>query len=459
MRHMHLICLATITVLLATVGCSPRQDRTRFTQYLQQDLTVQGKAGILITALGQPDTYDFAFFNAYMTQIFQSTFPPILKPFILRDRGTVLRDPQNLFATEAFPPTTLVDCFGNSADSQGVPYVQHDLSWVNPRGGKAGHFLTKGKNGYIDICEKAAIKIQHYYYNRMPGRTVPYRRQHELLFNAVRARLHTRYPDLPLATGWAMYPDTVKQAIETLLQQKVQTIVVCDLFPVYSNLEQFAALFPEIEHMVAGRAKIIYAPSIGGMPAFRRAFVQLAIDEISTLPADDKKMLILSRHGFPEIKGEPFHDLAPAYYDTLLAEIKSALANRDVTIMYADTEFAGDDRDKQNLRMSAAEAVDLAGAQGYESVVFVLVDFLTENTDTIFCARLEALETMHFDYGPQVDYRDHQTGFRTTLQQGDMRIVFAGTPVAARYRAHLAQGICDAIGTILDNKAWPVLVR
>ena len=92
-----------------------------------------------------------------------------------------------------------------------------------------------------------------------------------------------------MRTAWAMYPETVKKAIDELIADKVETIVVSDLFAVYSNLEQFEALFPEIEHMVAGRAKIIYAPQAGAFESYRAAFVQMAKDEIAKLPEQGKK--------------------------------------------------------------------------------------------------------------------------------------------------------------------------
>ena len=87
-----------VLLVLGMQSCSPRQDNTNFNKFLNQDVQVKGKAGVLITTLGQPEEYDYTFFDNYLNQIFNAAFPWYLKFIIMGDRGTVLRDPENLFA-------------------------------------------------------------------------------------------------------------------------------------------------------------------------------------------------------------------------------------------------------------------------------------------------------------------------------------------------------------------------
>ncbi len=305
--------------------------------------------------------------------------------------------------------------------------------------------------------EKPAIKICSYYYGRMPGNRVPYVAQHQALFDEVYQLLQAEFPGVPLRTGWAMYPETVQKAIDELIAEKVETIVVCDLFAVYSNLEQFAALFPEIEHMVAGRAKIIYAPQTGAFASYRAAFVQMAKDEIAKLPEEAKKLLVLNRHGFPEMPGEPYNELAPSFYGNLQKEVEAAFVGTGTRVVFADTEFSADDDDPENKRLASAEALEQALDEKYDYIVYVLVDFVSENTDTVFCARDEALEPIGFDYGGQVPYADFSMPFRTELTHETTRIIVAGTPVGPQYRPLVARGIMDAVGTVLGGKPWPQL--
>jgi protoheme ferro-lyase len=440
-------------------GCSSQQDDTNFRAYLSQDLSVKGKAGVLITALGQPEDYDFTFFNNYLQQIFNAAFPWYIKPILLRDRGTVLLDPDNPVAEAEFVPRSLMDCYGKTEDADGTPYVEMDYTWVKPREeGKPGHFLLDAKNGYIDIVEKPSIKACAYYYGRMPGNKIPYVEQHEALFADVRSLLEHGFPGVPMRTAWAMYPATVKKAVDELIADKVDTIVVSDLFPVYSNLEQFAALFPEIEHMVAGRAKIIYAPQTGAFASYRAAFVQMAGDEIDKLPRDAKKILVLTRHGFPEMSGEPYFELAPSFYDNLHKEVESAIAASGTRVVFADTEFSADHDDPEDTRLSSAEILEQALEEQYDYIVYVLVDFVSENTDTVFCARDESLEPIGFSHGEQVPYADFTMPFRTELSHEGLTIIIAGTPVGPKYRPLMARGVMDAIGTALAAQPWPQLI-
>ena len=305
--------------------------------------------------------------------------------------------------------------------------------------------------------EKSAIKVNAHYYGRMPGNKVPYMQQHEALFADIRGLLQAECPGVSLRTGWAMYPETVIKAVDELIAGKAETIVVCDLFPVYSNLEQFQALFPEIERMVGGRAKIIYAPQVGALASYRHAFVRMDLDEITKLPPPAKKLLVLTRHGFPDMSGEPYHELALSFYGNLQRETEEALSGTGTRVLFADTEFSDGKDDPDNKRMASSEALKLGISEKYDYIVFVLVDFMSENTDTVFCARDEALDPVDFSYGGSVPYADFNQPFRTELLHESTRIIIAGTPVGPQYRRLLARGITDAAAVALGGKPWPKL--
>ena len=124
-----------------------------------------------------------------------------------------------------------------------------------------GHFLWKEhKNGYIDIVEKVSIKILKKYYGIMPGNKIPYMQQHKAIFKDVEQMLAKEFPGVPMRWALSMYPETIEEAVNELIHEKVETIVAIDLFHVYSSLEEFNALFKEIKDAVAERAKVVYAP-------------------------------------------------------------------------------------------------------------------------------------------------------------------------------------------------------
>ncbi len=449
-------------ILLMIIGAafSTKQDDMQYRRFLMQDTTVKGKPGVLVIALGQPEHYDFEFFNRYMTQIFNAAFPPALKPVIMADKGTVLLDPDNPLATEEFVPKRLIDCFGSEKNEEGEEYVSLDLEWVTPRDEDSpGHFIWKEhKNGYIDIVEKVSIKILKKYYGTMPGNTIPYMQQHKAIFRDLEQMLSKEFPGVPMRWALSMYPETIEEAVNELVHEKVETIVAIDLFHVYSSLEEFNALFKEIKDAVAERAKVVYAPFPGAYASYRTACVKMAEDEILPLPKKDRKLIILTRHGFPEIPGDPYPELAVVYYSNLKKEIEAAIAGTNTHVIYADTDFAGEKVDAGHKRLATFEALEMALEDRYDHVVFILVDFLSENTDTIFAHPTESLEPLHFKYDGQVPYPDFDKPFRLELKSGPTRVVSAGCPVGKRYRPFISRGIFDALATVLRGEKWPQLI-
>ncbi len=460
MKKFWVITGSLIVLMGLGAAFSRKQDDMQYRRFLMQDTTVQGKPGVLLVALGQPEHYDFDFFNRYMTQIFNAAFPPIAKPVIMADKGTVLLDPDNPLAREEFGPKRLIDCFGNDKNEEGKEYVSLDYEWVAPRDEDSpGHFLWKEhKNGYIDIVEKVSIKILKTYYGIMPGNKIPYMHQHRAIFRDIEQMLAKEFPGVPMRWALSMYPETIEEAVDELVHAGAETIVAIDLFHVYSSLEEFNALFKEIRDAVAERAKIVYAPFPGAYASYRKACVKMAEDEILPLPVKDRKLVILTRHGFPEIPGDPYPELAVVYYSNLKKEIEAALAGTNTHVIFADTDFAGGDMDPGQKRLATFEALEMALEDRYDHVVFILVDFLSENTDTIFAHPTESLEPLHFAYKGQVPYPDFDKPFRLELRSGPTRVVSAGCPVGNRYRPHISQGIFDALATVLRGEQWPQLI-
>ncbi|MEI6127246.1 MAG: hypothetical protein WCQ99_11920 [Pseudomonadota bacterium] len=452
--------LGCILLIIVISSFTAKQDDMNYRKFLYQDTAVRGKPGILLTALGQPENYDFAFFNRYLTQIFNAAFPPALKPLLLGDSGTVLMDPANLTASEEFAPERLVDCFGRDTDEEDEPYVDVDYEWVPPREKESpGYFIWREhKNGFIDIVEKVSIKIFAAYYGKMPGNKIPYMQQHKEIFHEMEGMFAKEFPGVPLRWCLSMYPETIEAAVHELIHEKAETIVVCDFFHVYSSLEEFNSLFVEIKDAVAERAKVVFAPFAGAYASYRKAYVKMAEDEVLKLPKHDKKLLVLTRHGFPEIKGEPYTELARVFYRNMKKEVETALTGTNSLVVFADTDFAGKKDDPKEKKLASFEALELGLKDTYDHIIFILVDFVSENTDTIFAMRLETFEALHFTYAAQVPYADFTQPFRTELLEGKTRIVVAGTPVGGRYRPYISQGFFDTVATVLRGEKWPRLL-
>lgn len=449
-------------LLFILIGAfTTKQDDMNYRKFLHQDNTVKGKPGVLYVALGQPEDYDFDFFDRYLIQIFNNAFPAALKPLLLGDKGVVLMDPGNMTASEEFTPDRLVDCHGNDKNEEGEPYVDLEHEWVKPRDKESpGHFIWKEhKNGYVDLVEKVSIKILITYYGKMPGNKIPYMQQHKSIFKDLEKMLAKEFPGVPMRWALAMYPETIEEAVNELIKdEKVDTVVVCDFFHVYSALEEFNSLFLEIKDAVAERAKLIFTPYAGAYPSYRKAFVTMAEDEVLKLPKNEKKLIVLTRHGFPEIKGEPYYELARVFYNNTKKEVEAAISGTNSIVVFADTDFAGKKDDPKEKKLATFEALEMGLEDKYDHIIYILVDFMTENTDSIFAMRLETFESLNFKFEGQVPYADFTKPYRTELSSGNTKITVAGTPVGDRYRPYVSQGYHDAVTTILRNEKWPQLI-
>jgi len=446
-------------IMLSACGIDA-DESANFRAYMNQDKVIVGKAGVLMTSMGLPESYEFGFFDRYLHHIFDNAFPWYAKWIIMRDAGTVLRDPDNLFASEEFSPGTLMDCYGRTVNADGIPYATLPVEWRPPRQeGGDGHFLLDEENGLVDIIEKVAIKMAALNYAKMPDGRMPTRSQQAALEQDVQAMLSVEFPDVVFATAYALYPDSIQSAIDQLLADNVETIIAVDVFPVYSSLEQLDNLFVDIEQRVNGRAKVVFAPNIGAYPRFRSAYVQIVVDEMARLPVDSKNVVMLTRHGMPDMRGESYPLFAPVYAESMTRELLLALQGRDVKVVVADTDFASAEDDPDDLRLSSAEAVTMAVSEGFDNVIIVFIDFLTENTDSIFASRYETLEDYGFAYEAKVPYTDYSRRFRNETSAGDTRVIVAGTPVDPVYRKRLAGGIVDSLATVLRGDDWPQVIK
>jgi hypothetical protein len=138
-------------------------------------------------------------------------------------------------------------------------------------------------------------------------------------------------------------------------------------------------------------------------------------------------------------------------------EIEAALTGTNTVVIFADTDFAGEDMDPNEEKLASFEALEMGLEEGYDHIIFLLVDFMAENTDSIFAMRIETFEHMHFHYEGMVPYSDFSQPFRTEMKEGKSRLVVAGTPVG-KYRPYITQGYFDAIATVLREEEWPQLI-
>ncbi len=96
---------------------------------------------------------------------------------------------------------------------------------------------------------------------------------------------------------------------------------------------------------------------------------------------------MLTRHGFPDIQGDPYPVLAKAVLRNLKTGNRKSHRGNQYPCRVRDTDFAGDDDDPKKKRLASFEALELGLEDGYDNIIFKMVDFTSENTDTIFAMR------------------------------------------------------------------------
>ena len=120
--------------------------------------------------------------------------------------------------------------------------------------------------------------------------------------------------------------------------------------------------------------------------------------------------------------------------------------------------MAAEHRDHELALLKQVHANEMGLEEAYDHIVFFMIDFMCENTDSIFAHPKETFEPLHFEYKGQVPYPDFNKPFRLELQHGKSRIVSAGTLVGDRYRPHVTRGFFDAVATVLRGDSWPKLL-
>lgn len=428
--------------------------------FRQQDKKPVGKPGIILAELGMPEDFDPGFYTKFMDHVFVYSLPGLLQPLILADRGIALIDPSNPLAKEEFKPTRLVDKNGSFINKQGRPYVECDVTW-RPPGMKRnpadhGYFLYKGegKGGAPDVCQKTAAKVAGWYYGHLlPEKKVAWAYQCARICEDSAARLKLRYTDASIRYARYMYVDSVRHAVEELLNEGCQTIIYqCISNPVYSDFEDYSLAIPLVHGLVNGRAKVISADQPGNQPAMREAFARLALDNLSRLPSDASLLLILSKHGHP-FRKETLDMRGPEYRLPLEEAMREMMQDRNGKweLVWSDDEFADEYWDPGNKKFSTYAAYRKAIEEGYDYALEIPTDFIAENTDLMFHHAMKKFRAFkEFNPNIPVPYPDWDRPLVRVFREGKTTGIYAGCPVGP-YRPFVAEAITTSVAAVLEN--------
>lgn len=447
-------------------------DAYRAVQAQPVDAVATGRTGVLVVALLQPSTFETGFTENFIRKLFEVAVPWPVNRLAARDRGVALIDPTRPDATEPFAPQVLMAFDGRTVDWDGIPFVEKHrrgmVEWVPPSAtvaGDIGTFLYRGRSGgAASPAQRAMLKARALYYARLPGGYLPQRDQTLAMIDAAAAELG-RHPQV---VGTRVYdafaPLAAERALEALLDQGLDTLVIASALPIHSAFEEYRGAYPKVKRQVdrwaerTGRPapRLLFAPQMADLGDYAR-FWAAHLERVAPAPpaADAAATLVITLHGLPVVqrRRDPWVANSDRAVDVLRAPLEAAMRARgwrNLRTVVAQEAFADDAEDPGNRLVSVRETFAAAARRGDALAIAVPVEFLAENTDTIFLHSLlmfEGLEGYRRFQGPPADV-DWTVPFVRRFRRDRTQVMFTGTPGGER-QGEAGAVLAAAIGRLL----------
>jgi hypothetical protein len=430
--------------------------------FKDQDMTIEGKPGVILADTGVPEAYEPEFYAGYINHVFHYMLPPFLHRMVLADRGIGLIDPENPMAREPFQPRQLIDFHGSFANKAGRPYAECPVAWRPPANPKNpwdhGYFLHRGEGpgGTSDIAQKTGAKVVGWYYGRLlPEKKVAWQRQCGLVYDEATARLRGRFPSAEFRRAFFVHPHSLGQAVDELLAAGCKTIIYqCFANPVYCDFEEYNYALPLVHEFAEGRARVICADQIGNQAPLREGYARRLRDALAQLPPSSSVLVILSKHGHP-FKKETQDSRGALYREPLEAEIRKVMAGwtGKWDVVWSSDEYADDYWDAKQQRFETHEAYRRAIEQNYDYALELPTEFIAENTDLmIFHAMKKFNAFAEYDRNRPVPYPDWDQPLTREFHEGKTTGIYLGVLVGP-YRCHVVDAVVDSVSAVLGGPA------
>jgi len=444
-----------------------------FEYYKTQDKTPEGKAGVFVTGLIVPESADPVFYFNVQEKIVKNIVPWPIRIFAHQDRGIALFDPDRYCEFEEFTPKKLVNMHGEERDIDGEPYIEKyrrgEVVWAKPSKmihKDNGYFIcTTRKGGIPTLAGKIIGKANLWYYDRgTVQKKIPHQQGTFDLITKAMDKITASYPGVLWRAENSVYYYDMKKKLYELLDGGCTTIILAAPMAVYSHFEEFDSSFRHcIEYIEAWekshggkKIKVIIAPNMGDFKPLRDAYLAMLQDRLDTLPKNASVAVAVSVHGLPykQRPWEAWIELAPAYRDTLNAEVQELVAPYGfpkTEIMSCQDEFAGPVWDKENKYLSTNEAYWRAINAGFDYVINIPIEFFVENTDSLYYHAIKNYEGFDgYSVYEQVDYPDWSVPYVREFTQGKTRVIYNGVPVGT-YQHYVVDALHAAVDSVLSR--------
>ena len=473
--------IAVFTLGVAGFGVFQYMNRTPpqlvepnyFAYYKTQDTVPEGRVGVFISHLIQPEELRFEDYYVLSQKSLQYIPWPI-RNIAGTDRGVVLMDTERYYEFEEFTPTRLIDHQGRDTDYDGIPYADKyhtgEVVWSPPSTATymaQGFFLLPGrKAGMSTSAARLITKCRVFYYapgkGFMDGR-VPHEEGSRVLAEDAMQRVHEKYGDIPWAWVTAEHFGMARKAMYELLDTGVDTVLLAIPRPVYSHHEEFNSSVKHAMHYIhdweeenGKHIKVIITPQLGDIPVIREAYTTMLRDRLDTFSSSDSVKVVISSHGMPwdQVPHEAWLELGPTYIDAMEEDIREVLASYGFSrseVVVSQENFADPLNDPDDRYLSTNEAYWNGINDGFDYVVNLPISFFAENTDTAFGHAMVNYEGFdeYSRYEP-IDYPDWNEPLVREFVQDGTRVIYNGTPVG-RYGGPVVEAFFQAMDSILSQ--------
>lgn len=437
------------------------------------DTAIVGKPGVVVVALIQPERYDPKFFENFLTKLFNQVIPWPINVLAGGDSGVVLVDPTQPFMTSRFTPQKLADIWGREADIDGVPWIakyrRGEIRWEKPSENvpnDPGVFVyPERKQGMRFAAAKTSLKARYLYYSALPGGILPHYAQTRAMVAGAIAEIRRANPDIVAGeVADAFDPHAKEQAIFRVLDAGADTLVLGSAQPIYSSFEElegsFVGVYKSVEQWRRANGnkpvKIVIAPYMASEAQFDALFLDhLAATTPRATALGQKAMAIAALHGLPPslINTDSWTGRVKAIERRIgprMAAVLAAKGYERADVVFASEGFADTLEDPDNVIVSVRESWERAAREGYVVANAVPLDFLAENTDTLFshaAIMFGGLPGYRAYQGPPADV-DWMRPYVREYRIGQTRIFYSGTPGGATIPRQ-SRALADALGRVL----------
>jgi hypothetical protein len=435
------------------------------------DTRLEGKVGVVVVALMQPEQFDQRFYSNFVEKLFTQVIPWPINVLAGADTGIVLVDPDKPFQQDRYVPGRLMDIWGREADLDGVPWVEKyrkgELRWEKPSATvphDLGYYLYPArKQGMRTATAKTVIKMRFVYYPELPGGYLPHAGQTRALGQGAIDLVKARHGIVAGEVIDAFDPYAKEQAIRRVLDAGADTIVLTSTQPIYSDFEELEGSFVGVHKIIEAwrkehggkRIKIVIPPHLASQPAYDRLMLANFAAQVPQASGPGQAAMgILTLHGLPVslLGSDSWSGRVAAISKRLVPQAEAILRAKGyarVEVHLAPEAFGDSIEDPDNKQTSVHELYTRAQREQFAVAVASPLEFMAENTDSLFghsALMFDRYPGYRTYMGPPVG-TDWAKPYVRKYQLGKTSVIYAGAP-GGDTLPQQGEALADAIGAV-----------